>query len=79
VDLWENVEVGHVDVLVFAALYNAVVVMVATKFLLEELLAVVVESEIINGHMKYASVVAFVVFKGFFRQDFCILCLVQSV
>jgi hypothetical protein len=58
-DLGEDVEVGEVEV--FGALYHTLGISVATKFAFEELLAVVIESLIINGHAKDALVVAFVI------------------
>ena len=62
VNLWENLEVGEVDML--ETLYYAVGIAVATEFAFEELLAVVIKSEIVNVHVKDALVVAFVVFEA---------------
>jgi hypothetical protein len=77
-DLWENVEVGELDML--GALHDAVGILVTTpEFSFEELLAVIIKSEIVDGHAKDVLVVTCVILKGFLCQYFCILFLVQKM
>jgi hypothetical protein len=76
-DSWENVEVREMDML--GALHNTDGIVVTTEFAFEELLAVIIESEIINSHAKDALVFEFIILKGFLQWYFCVLFLVQKM